>query len=139
MESPPSNEEESSPANKGEIEISQTWSAPLPHPGDLAQYENIVAGAGDRILRMAEEEQNHRHSQENALIKLSAREQRYAFLLRLLGNATWIVFLAVGGILSFQGQEINGLSIIGGTGIMWALVILIRLFRNNANSSNENN
>ena len=37
---------------------------PLPSPEAFASYEQTVPGAGDRILRLAEEEATHRRSQE---------------------------------------------------------------------------
>ena len=40
---------------------------PLPPPDILAGYENVILGAGERILQMAEREAAHRHSQENML------------------------------------------------------------------------
>ena len=41
---------------------SETFEGPLPHPDILARYENILPGIADRIVRMAEAEQNARHS-----------------------------------------------------------------------------
>ncbi|MFD3462514.1 DUF2335 domain-containing protein [Nocardia fluminea] len=35
--------------------VAKSWSAPLPHPSDLAGYEAVLPGAADRILQMAEE------------------------------------------------------------------------------------
>ena len=43
----------------------QQWSGPLPAPEALAQYNNIVPDAAERILRMAEKEQEHRHKAED--------------------------------------------------------------------------
>lgn len=40
------------------------YSGPLPLPQHYAEYEKILPGAADRILSMAEKEQNHRHSRE---------------------------------------------------------------------------
>lgn len=38
---------------------------PLPAPETLAQYDAIVPGAAERILKMAEEEALHRHGMES--------------------------------------------------------------------------
>ncbi|MGH7200157.1 MAG: DUF2335 domain-containing protein [Planctomycetaceae bacterium] len=40
--------------------VSQEFSGPLPHPAVLQQYEEIQPGFADRILRMAEQQGQHR-------------------------------------------------------------------------------
>ena len=49
-------------------------SGPLPHPEILAGYEDIVPGAADRILKMAEKEANHRHQIDNICVKADSRD-----------------------------------------------------------------
>lgn len=53
------------------ISISEqhSFSGPLPAPEDLEKYDRIVPGAAERILKMAEKEMEHRHSNENSLTK----------------------------------------------------------------------
>ncbi len=46
---------------------------PLPPPALLAEYENILPGAGDRITTMAEKEQEHRIEWEQNELRTSAR------------------------------------------------------------------
>lgn len=53
--------------------LQASWSAPLPPPGALQQYDAIVPGAADRILRMAENVQQHNIELEKAA---SAREDK---------------------------------------------------------------
>lgn len=45
----------------------ETHVGPLPAPAVLAEYDRICPGAGERILRMAELEQVHRHEGEKVL------------------------------------------------------------------------
>ena len=40
--------------NLEQIVIAQQFSGPIPPPDALAQYNNIVPGAAERILKMAE-------------------------------------------------------------------------------------
>jgi uncharacterized membrane protein len=40
------------------------WNGPLPPPAALEQFERIIPGSAERILRMAEKEQDHRVAQE---------------------------------------------------------------------------
>ena len=52
------------------LQVGSHWNAPLPHPNDFEHYERVHPGSADRILRMAETEQQARiHANE-------ARERR---------------------------------------------------------------
>jgi uncharacterized membrane protein len=44
--------------------VRREWSAPLPPPQMLGQYEDVLAGCADRIVTMAEGEQSYRHQRE---------------------------------------------------------------------------
>lgn len=46
----------------------QTYQGPIPHPSDLEKYELVIPGAAERILHMAEAENQHRHKQEEAAL-----------------------------------------------------------------------
>lgn len=72
---------------------SQTHAGPLPTPTMLAQYEGVVPGLAERIVRIAERphealsiEQAHRHSLEN-------REFDHAKLYRFVG--LWMGFAVI--------------------------------------------
>lgn len=63
------------------ITAKETFHGPLPHPDILARYESILPGIADRIVRMAETEQNARHSAINqdaknksTLVDIAAKE-----------------------------------------------------------------
>lgn len=49
---------------------------PLPAPEDLQRYNELLPGAAERIIKMAEAEQQHRHEQERRAIasELAVRE-----------------------------------------------------------------
>ncbi|MDR0368014.1 MAG: DUF2335 domain-containing protein [Bacteroidales bacterium] len=51
------------------VAASQHYSGPIPDPESLAKYEQIMPGAAERILRMAENEAKNRHKNENRLTK----------------------------------------------------------------------
>ncbi|MET7661180.1 DUF2335 domain-containing protein [Streptomyces sp. NPDC005463] len=51
----------------------QRHRGPLPDPQQLVEYENVLPGAADRIIAMAEREQRHRHDLQQAGLK-----QRFA-------------------------------------------------------------
>jgi len=41
--------------------ISSSFSGPLPHPDVLRGFESVQPGAAERIIKMAENEAQHRH------------------------------------------------------------------------------
>jgi uncharacterized membrane protein len=102
-------------------------SGPLPHPQILADYDDILPGAAERILRMTEKSLDSRikiqeaESQDRTeLVKmgttLARRAQLFTFVLVL-------AFIAVTVVAVLKGQEITGaaagLAAIGTIG--WAL------------------
>lgn len=78
------------------------YSGPLPPPKALADYNNIVDGAAERILIMAELEQKHRHQIESTAllgeINNDKRGQRFGF-----GIA--ITFGVMALVLGLSGQQ----------------------------------
>jgi len=54
--------------NREQIIVSHQFSGPIPPPEALAKYDSIVAGAADRILKMAENEAAARIRNEEKLI-----------------------------------------------------------------------
>lgn len=90
------------------VEVS---SGPLPPPSMLQAYEDIVPGAAERILSMAENQLAHRHHQESvrlsADVKLESRGQWMA-----LGMV--VTALALGGGLIAVGESAAGVATILG-------------------------
>lgn len=80
-----------------EVERTLTLSGPIPPPRVLAEYGQIQPDLVDRIVKMAEKQQAHRHRMEerslSASITLSIRGLMTGFLVGLagLGAATWMV------------------------------------------------
>lgn len=122
-------------AVKVQFKQTEAFSGPIPPPEDLGKYNTIVPGAGDRILKMAEAEQANRHSQETTVLRLNGRGQFFSFIIRLLGMGTWAGFILSGTVLALQGQTGGGMSLIGGTALVWVAVTLYRLFKSNGDSS----
>lgn len=81
------------------------FSGPIPPPAILKGYESICPGAAHRIIRMAEKQELHRHTQENNVIssKISneKRGMNYAFVLTL-------VLVTVGAMLVALDKDIPG-------------------------------
>jgi len=82
-------------------------SGPLPPPEAFRGYEDVVPGAADRILKMAEGEQVHRHQVET-------RQLRYTVSLAALGQVFALTIglsgIVSGAVLALRGQNLNGLA-----------------------------
>jgi uncharacterized membrane protein len=63
------------------------YSGPLPTASEFAGYEQAMPGAAERILKMAEEQQSHRHAVENKALEGSLKSrnkgQNMAFVIAL--------------------------------------------------------
>lgn len=103
--------------------VAMSRSGPLPHPEELVKYEKILPGSADRIVKMAESEQRHRHEIENernqAEIRDSGRGVHYAFILGLAGIIGGVVvalfgaptagsIIGLGSLASLVGTFIYG-------------------------------
>jgi uncharacterized membrane protein len=102
------------------IQISRTFSGPLPPPEELAKYERILPGAADRIIRMAEQQGTHRQDLESVALGANVTTQKWglacAFVIAM--SAIW------GGVwISLKGMSGAGL-----TAIIGALAALVGVF-----------
>lgn len=83
---------------------SVSFSGPIPHPDILKGYNEIVPGAAERILIMAEEQQKHRFSIENKIvsssIKMRSRGSVLAFVILLLVIMSGIYLIIIGKPIS---------------------------------------
>lgn len=91
------------------IQIQRGFSGPLPPPEMLAQYEAVLSGGADRIVKMAEDQSSHRR-------RLESRGQIFGFSLALVA--------ILGGI----GLILDGRSAEGLVPLIGALAGLVGLF-----------
>lgn len=107
----------------------ESFSGPIPHPDILRGYEGITAGFAERIVRMAEKEQDHRFNCENhqmecdkAIIANAANEskrgQNYAFIIAIL-------FLIGAVVLGLLGHDDLAKILGGGTLVSIVSVLVI--------------
>lgn len=77
-----------------------TYEAPLPPPRMLEQYEHVLPGTADRLIRRMEAQSEHRHGLENrkidADIRSEKRGQIYAFILAGLAIIGSFYLIATG-------------------------------------------
>ena len=103
--------DDEAPVRRGELArvmmVMRASSGPLPDPDDLRQYDRIVPGGADRIMRMAEREQAHRHALETKHLgvveavstndyKSTRRGQNYGLIVCAFVLVTGIVFMLSG-------------------------------------------
>lgn len=85
----------------------ELFSGPLPHPKHLAAYKEISPEIPERIMRMAENQSDHRRQLESAIVasnlKLEVRGQVFGFVIAMSA--------VIGGIyLMANGQSLEGAS-----------------------------
>ena len=76
-------------------------SGPLPRPSDMTQYEAIKPGFAERIMRLAEKEQDHRHAFTDGLVK---RDYSLKTVGQYFAMASVLVFLGFAAYLGFLGD-----------------------------------
>ena len=108
----------------------EAYQGPLPHPDLLVKYEEIIPGSAERILSMAEKEQQHRHQLENEVIEKEIAQKgrglNFGFTLALL-------IIVVGAYLLIIDKSLQGFSLILGSIAM----IIAPFFFNKNNNQNK--
>jgi hypothetical protein len=83
----------------------EMYSGPIPPPEALARYEEIQPGAADRIIKMAEKQQEHRMSLETKAIggqiDQSKRGQIFGFIAILLCIGVAVFFAVAFDMTTF--------------------------------------
>lgn len=102
------------------------YSGPLPPPSFLKQYDEVVPGAAERIIKMAEEQAAHRRQLERQVISTdnikSVLGTAFAFIVALVGlglsfwaaidgNPEFGTILGVGTLASLVGTFVYGTNI----------------------------
>lgn len=105
--------------------IEQEFRGPIPHPSLLKGYEQTLPGAADRILAMAELEQQHRHREEMEQLRSAAQDSKIGLLLAFLitvfvvASGTAIVIL----VPSVAGKVLGSLlNLVGVTTLAQAFI-----------------
>ena len=107
----------------------QMYSGPIARPEDFEQYERILPGAADRILKMGEKEIAHRHELTKSDLKLFYVSK----ILSLIFMFT-ICLIVLGGrmFLIYSGKDAGGL-----TALIGGLAGLAGVFLNYRKNSSE--
>ncbi len=89
------------------VAMSRSFSGPLPPPETLAQYNLTLPGAAERILAMAEKQQEHRQDLEKTTVYSNAGAQKQGLY---LGFVIALVTIGGGIWLISTGKEATGLA-----------------------------
>ena len=99
---------------------SASFSGPLPPPTMFEGYESVLPGSADRILAMAEKEQQHRTEWEGTTVGSVVAENK---------RAQWLGFLIAGGcivgavLLGLYGDWRVALALCGSAFIVGAIAM----------------
>jgi uncharacterized membrane protein len=105
--------------------IAWSYSGPIPLPRVAEGWEDVLPGAADRILSMAEREQGHRHEMSNRALGLFGRGQLFGFVMAMTA-------LLAGTVLIAMDKEAVGLAT-----ILSALAVLVGVFIYGRMSGND--
>lgn len=108
----------------------KTFSGPIPHPDLLRGYEDVKEGFAERIVSMAEKQQEHRMECEKRLIKSTTSQ-----ILRgqWMGLSVAMVFIGVAVWLGYLGHDVLAGTICGGT-----IAAVAAIFVRQQNTANKN-
>jgi len=97
----------------GSIQIQQSaFSGPIPPPEFLQKYNEILPGLADRLVRMAEKQEDHRHALERSAVKA---EITRGYIGQASGLIVALTGLAIGGWLLYRDKPVAGSLFAGGT------------------------
>ncbi len=100
----------------------KSHSGPLPDAETLIQYNTVIPDGADRIMKMAEKQQNHRMQIENTVIKSQSLQSKLG---QIFGLIIGIVGISSGTYLASIGQTTVGGIIAGGTVVSLVSVFVL--------------
>jgi uncharacterized membrane protein len=83
----------------------RTFSGPLPPPETLGQYNEVVPGAAERIVTLAERQASHRQELERAVVMSGVKNERFG---QILAGVIAMTGIIVGGVLVYFDKSVAG-------------------------------
>ena len=99
------------------VQREQSFSGPLPPPEILGRYNDILPGAAERIIQMAEKQAAHRQALETVAISSDASRSKWG---QIFGFIVATIGLVVSCLLGIYGSAIT--ASVMGAGTLVALV-----------------
>ena len=114
----------------------RSYSGPLPPPQVLADYEKTLKGSADRILQMAEREQEARHRIDSEIIGNAAKQHKRG---QYMGCALVVLLAAMAFTLGLLGHDwLSVMVFTGAIGSVAAIFVLNRIPKNRKESDDSN-
>jgi len=102
-------------------QYAEYMSGPLPSAQQLERYEQILPGAADRIIKMAEVQSAHRQELEKSVVSANTRDSKLGVIFAfILGIAA----LASGTIVAINASEWPG-ALLGSSGMAGLAYVFI--------------
>jgi len=101
---------------------STRFSGPIPPPAMLKEYDDLLPGAADRILKMAENQQSHRLVLEKEAVTSELFRSKLGmlcgFVVALAGIGAGVAIALVGGtdVAKVAGGVVSGTTLLGMVG-----------------------
>ncbi len=111
------------------------FSGPIPPPSIIKGYEEVLPGAADRILSMAEEQAKHRQAMERKIVNTESRDSLLGILFAFSLGIGCIVAAIIVVIMVPQNSGAIAGSVFGVAGIGSIIATFIRGTRRS--SSND--
>jgi uncharacterized membrane protein len=86
------------------------WSGPYPPPDLLRGYEDVLPGSANRIISMAERQQDHRHELEKTTVVGASKRAWWGLW---LGFAISVIVLVLGTVTILLGYPWAGGTVMG--------------------------
>jgi uncharacterized membrane protein len=126
--------------NAGRAMVSQSkheltiHSGPVPSPEILEHYEQILPGAADRIIKMAETQMHHRHLLESNILKGNNRDSLLGIIFAFIISIT----ITLGGtFVIYHGHGVAG-TLLSGTGVAGLVSAFIYGTRSGRKNNDKN-
>jgi len=120
-----------------ESELHCNLASSLPSPEVLAQYNHLGGDAAERIIAIAEKEQEHRHKMQEKLVDARLLAQKQARnerrLWQVFAFSLAVVSVVCGAIAAMLGEPIAG-EVIGSVGILGLVVVFVLGLKEDNNS-----
>ena len=117
--------------------IQSEFSGPIPPPNIIKGYEDIVPGAADRIISMAEKQAEHRQAMEHIMVKSESRDSLLGVLFAFFLGILCIVAAIIIVILVPQNAGAISGSIIGVAGIGSIIATFIKSTRTSSRNTHS--
>jgi uncharacterized membrane protein len=111
--------------------VSAEWSAPLPPPGAMRAYQEIIPDMPERLLASYEKQVNHRLKIEEATVQALIKNMERG---QIIGGAIAVLFLIGALYCAYIGASAAA-CVIGGTTVVGLVSVFI--YAQNATSKND--